>query len=95
MTAQSTIPYTVYRIPCIAVWGKQHPSLSLSTLHSDEQRLMPATPPTVQVIVSFRGTEQVKFKDILTDINMMQVLQLVCYSTDSLQIANSVRPDLT
>ena len=27
-----------------------------------------------QVIVSFRGTEQVKFKDILTDINMMQVM---------------------
>jgi hypothetical protein len=23
------------------------------------------------VIISFRGTEQVKFKDILTDINMM------------------------
>jgi hypothetical protein len=25
----------------------------------------------VKVIISFRGTEQVKFKDILTDINMM------------------------
>lgn len=25
----------------------------------------------IQVIISFRGTEQVKFKDILTDINMM------------------------
>lgn len=29
----------------------------------------------VQVIISFRGTEQVKFKDILTDINMIQVHQ--------------------
>ena len=27
----------------------------------------------LQVIISFRGTEQVKFKDILTDINLAQV----------------------
>jgi hypothetical protein len=46
---------------------------SLDCADTDTQASIWASSSTRQVIVSFRGTEQVKFKDVLTDISLAQV----------------------
>ena len=46
---------------------------SLDCDDTDTQASIWASASTRQVIVSFRGTEQVKFKDVLTDISLAQI----------------------
>ena len=48
---------------------------SLDCARTDTQATVWADLRGRQAIVSFRGTEQVKFQDILTDINLAQVTE--------------------
>jgi hypothetical protein len=46
---------------------------SIENTETDTQASVWADFKGKQLVISFRGTEQVKFKDILTDINLIQV----------------------
>jgi len=65
---------------------------SLDCARTDTQATVWADLRGRQAIVSFRGTEQVKFQDILTDINLAQVSKLTWSTAWLTSLMESTNP---